>query len=79
MIFDYDVSSCFPNHKGDFDTVMKLHLKGMTPQYAAPEILDAYLDNKIDVEINPFRADMYSLGKTVIAWITRCLNIDQMI
>ena len=81
-IFDYDVTVTDltpqdPN-KG-FDQLHTFILQGATVDYASPEILNCHLGTEKEVSINTFRADMYSLGKTIIRCLTRNYKEEDML
>jgi len=51
-----------------------------TPYYMAPELRDAWYSGKVFLEYNPYKTDLYSVGKTFLTLLTRCTeNIDSQL
>ena len=76
-LFDYDISTgCFD----DMDSNKNILLKGATIRFASPEVLKVLLyEEKQKSMINPYRADLYSLGKTLICCLTGCFTEFSML
>ena len=76
-LFDYDSSiGGFTPIENDMDSIWEFPITGATMHYASPEVLTALLNDKGKElsKINPYKADLYSLGKTLICCITKCFN-----
>ena len=81
-LFDYDVSIIdfepFPSG-ADLDGDYCFTTRGASIEYSAPELLERLLGNDSKIVLNPYRADLYSLGKTVICTITHNFTILEVL